>query len=453
MVSVLDDRSVSSNRRSRIVRTYYEIIRRTRQREKLRNDKETYGELENIEVIEEKPRDIKSVVSIEDKNEQKLRDIWVISLNDKMKTLGDNATTSWDNLCIYRVPPYLQENDTKSYMPQIVSIGPFHHGHKHLMPMERHKWRAVNMVMARTKHDIKMYIDAMKELEEKARACYQGPINMKRNEFIEMLVLDGVFIIEIFKGTSEGFQEIGYAPNDPVFGMRGLMQSIRRDMVMLENQLPWSVLTGLLHLQRPDVLDKVDVRLFQPFFQPLLPTREVLTEERGLHCLDVLRRGLLQSSGTSDEDMSMVDKQPQQLIHCVTELRNAGVEFMRKETGHFWDIEFKNGYLKIPKLLIHDGTKSLFLNLIAFEQCHIKSSKKITSYIIFMDNLINSSEDVSYLHHYGIIENWLGSDSGVSDLFNGLCKEVIFDPNDGYLSELSGEVNIYYRPSTEYIGP
>jgi len=209
MVSVLDDRSVSSNRRSRIVRTYYEIIRRTRQREKLRNDKETYGELENIEVIEEKPRDIKSVVSIEDKNEQKLRDIWVISLNDKMKTLGDNATTSWDNLCIYRVPPYLQENDTKSYMPQIVSIGPFHHGHKHLMPMERHKWRAVNMVMARTKHDIKMYIDAMKELEEKARACYQGPINMKRNEFIEMLVLDGVFIIEIFKGTSEGFQEIG----------------------------------------------------------------------------------------------------------------------------------------------------------------------------------------------------------------------------------------------------
>jgi len=68
-----------------------------------------------------------------------------------------------------------------------------------------------------------------------------------------------------------------------------------------------------------------------------------------------------------------------------------------------------------------------------------------------MDNLINSSEDVSYLHHYGIIENWLGSDSEVSDLFNGLGKEVIFDPNDGYLSALTGEVNIYYRRKWNYL--
>ena len=61
-----------------------------------------------------------------------------------------------------------------------------------------------------------------------------------------------------------------------------------------------------------------------------------------------------------------------------------------------------------------------------------------------MDNLINSSEDVSYLHHCGIIEHWLGSDSEVADLFNRLCKEVVFDPQDSYLSQLSSEVNRYY---------
>jgi len=69
----------------------------------------------------------------------------------------------------------------------------------------------------------------------------------------------------------------------------------------------------------------------------------------------------------------------------------------------------------------------------------------MTSYIIFMDNLINSSEDVTYLHYCGIIEHWLGSDSEVADLFNRLCQEVVFDPKDSHLSRLSGDVNRYYN--------
>lgn len=105
----------------------------------------------------------------------------------------------------------------------------------------------------------------------------------------------------------------------------------------------------------------------------------------------------------------------------------------------------KDGKLQIPRLLIHDGTKSLFLNLIAFEQCHLDCSNDITSYVIFMDNLINSPEDVGYLHYRGIIEHWLGSDAEVADLFNRLCQEVVFDINNSYLSLLSEEVNRYYN--------
>ncbi|CAL9246950.1 unnamed protein product [Arabidopsis halleri] len=458
MVLFSDGRSTSTHKRYRRlswfvpIHSFHEITRRDLG-QNLHNHEETYAEPGKIEVKEEKPKET--------------REEWVISIKDKMEqALRYDATNSWDKLCIYRVPFYLQENDKKSYLPQTVSIGPYHHGKEHLLPMERHKWRAVNKVMARTKHNIEMYIDAMKELEEEARACYQGPIDMKNsNEFTEMLVLDGCFVLELLKGTAQGFQKIGYAPNDPVFAKRGLMHSIQRDMIMLENQLPLFVLDRLLGLQpgtpnQTGIVADVAVQ----FFKTLMPTSEALTKSKslldsqeksdeladngGLHCLDVFHRSLIQSSeitnpGTPYGDMSMVDKQ-QQLIHCVTELRDAGVKFMRKETGQLWDIEFKNGYLKIPKLLIHDGTKSLFSNLIAFEQCHTQSSNNITSYIIFMDNLINSSQDVSYLHHDGIIEHWLGSDSEVADLFNRLCKEVIFDPKDGYLSQLSGEVNRYY---------
>ncbi|MCI03795.1 UPF0481 protein, partial [Trifolium medium] len=126
-------------------------------------------------------------------------------------------------------------------------------------------------------------------------------------------------------------------------------------------------------------------------------------------------------------------------------LKEAGIKFRKRKTDRFWDIKFKDGILRLPRLLIHDGTKSLFLNLIAFEQCHLDCSNDITSYVIFMDNLINSPEDVGYLHYRGIIEHWLGSDDEVADLFNRLCQEVVFDINNSYLSPLSESVNRYYN--------
>ncbi|EFH53989.1 predicted protein [Arabidopsis lyrata subsp. lyrata] len=407
------------------------------------------------------------------KQPEETRGEWVISIRDKMEqALREDATTSWDKLCIYRVPQYLQENNKKSYFPQTVSLGPFHHGNKHLLPMDRHKWRAVNMVMARTKHDIEMYIDAMKELEDRARACYEGPIDLSSNKFCEMLVLDGCFVLELFRGADEGFSELGYDRNDPVFAMRGSMHSIQRDMVMLENQLPLFVLNRLLEIQlgqrhQTGLVAQLAVR----FFDPLMPTDELLTKtdnslendkffnpiadkDKGeLHCLDVFRRNLLRPCSKPEPRLSrrrwswktrVADKRQQQLIHCVTELREAGIKFRRRKTDRFWDIRFENGYLEIPKLLIHDGTKSLFSNLIAFEQCHIDSSNDITSYIIFMDNLIDSPEDVSYLHYCGIIEHWLGNDYEVADLFNRLCQEVAFDPQNSYLSQLSNKVDRNY---------
>lgn len=58
-----------------------------------------------------------------------------------------------------------------------------------------------------------------------------------------------------------------------------------------------------------------------------------------------------------------------------------------------------------------------------------------------MNNLIDSAEDVGFLHHEGIIEHWLGNDNDVADLFNGLCQEVVADLNSSYLSGLTDKIN------------
>ncbi|ESW28761.1 hypothetical protein PHAVU_002G015900 [Phaseolus vulgaris] len=404
---------------------------------------------------------------------------WVVFIKEKLEQAGqDDVASSWSKLSIYKIPHYLRDStgDDKAFAPQIVSIGPYHHGKKRLRPMDRHKWRSLNHVLKRAKHDIRIYLDSMKEIEERARSCYEGSISLSSNEFVEMLVLDGCFVLELFRGATEGFKQLGYSRNDPVFAMRGSMHSIQRDMIMLENQLPLFVLDRLLGIQlgNPDMKGLVGALALR-FFDPLMPSDEPmsksdrnklesslgntitfdpLSDQEGLHCLEVFRRSLLRAGAQPvpriwikrrSNAQRVADKRRQQLIHCVTELKEAGIKFKKRKTDRFWDIKFKDGILRIPRLLIHDGTKSLFLNLIAFEQCHLDCSNDITSYIIFMDNLINSPEDVGYLHYRGIIEHWLGSDAEVADLFNRLCQEVVFDINNSYLSPLSEDVNRYYN--------
>ncbi|KAG7034325.1 UPF0481 protein, partial [Cucurbita argyrosperma subsp. argyrosperma] len=376
---------------------------------------------------------------------------WVITIKEKLgQAHQDEVESSWAKVSIYKVPHYLKDGDDKAVVPQIVSLGPYHHGKRRVRQMERHKWRSLHHILERTKHDIKLYLDAMKELEEKARSCYEGPFSYSSNEFVEMMVLDGCFVLELFRGAAEGFKQLGYPRNDPIFAMREL-------------QLGDHYQKGLV------------AELALRFFDPLTPNDEPLTKSNlnklesslgnttafdplgyqgGLHCLDVFRQSLLRSGPKLSPKVwikrrshtnRVADKRRQQLIHCVKELKDAGIRFQKKKTDRFWDINFNNGVMQIPRLLIHDGTRSLFLNLIAFEQCHLDCSNDITSYVVFMDNLIDSHEDVAYLHYCGIIEHWLGSDEEVAELFNRLCQEVVYDINASYLSQLSEDVNRYYN--------
>uniref|UniRef100_A0A5B7BNR9 Uncharacterized protein n=1 Tax=Davidia involucrata TaxID=16924 RepID=A0A5B7BNR9_DAVIN len=97
------------------------------------------------------------------------------------------------------------------------------------------------------------------------------------NEFVEMMLLDGCFILERFKGADEGFTKLGYSPSDPIFEMHGSIHSIRRDMMMLENQIPLFILDRLLELQLDNLDHQTDQKgrvaeLALQFFEPLTPT-------------------------------------------------------------------------------------------------------------------------------------------------------------------------------------
>ncbi|KAL5560866.1 hypothetical protein UlMin_030613 [Ulmus minor] len=224
---------------------------------------------------------------------------WVISIREKLEqACQDDVAGTWAKQFIYRVPYYLREGDDKAYFPQITP------------PQKDHnKWCSLHHVLKRTNHDISLYLKSIKELEEKARSCYEGPINLSSNEFVEMMVLDGCFVLELFRGAGGRFKHLGYPRNDLIFATCGYMLSIQRDMIMLENQIPLFILDQFLGLQLGDPDHRGFVaKLAVQFFDPLMPIDEPLTksdrnklesslgytttfdllfDQSGLHCLDV----------------------------------------------------------------------------------------------------------------------------------------------------------------------
>ncbi|KAF5933849.1 hypothetical protein HYC85_030020 [Camellia sinensis] len=388
---------------------------------------------------------------------------------------------------------------------------------------------------------------SMLPLANDTKKCYDKPIEgLTKSQFVEMMLLDACFILELLRGSANGWERCGYA-SDPlvVFNLRGFIPFIQQDLLMLENQLPFSVLHKFFTIIWDERANHESiVELVLKFFDPLFPgisknlSRHSKPNETPLHILDIVRmslepsrkaveqssetnkrirsccpgpslchfpgpnsfsfpcwqktnhghdaartvqdeegeRGSLQSPPTTttnsfpvqertgrtvvqenkeegeghdaaiqEEKEGTTPKSPEIAMHSVTRLRGTGIIFETKDSTKFTDIEFKEGKLLIPPLLIHDLTKSIFLNLMAFEQCYPHCDSYFTSYISFMDELINSPNDVEHLYEKRIIVHQLGSEEDVATLFNNLRKEIVFDTSDYYLLDVSQKLNKHYQ--------
>lgn len=184
--------------------------------------------------------------------------------------------------------------------------------------------------------------DSMKEIEERARSFYEGPISLSSKEFVEMLILDGCFVLELFRGATECFKTLGYSRNDPIFAIRGSMHSIQRNMIMLENQLPLLVLDLPLGIQlgNPNFTGLV-ANLALRFFDPLMPTDKPSTKS-DISKLESSLRGTAPFDPLGDRDgltVSMCFGE----VYCVQDL-----------SDHFPEYGSNDGHMLI-ELLTNDA--------------------------------------------------------------------------------------------------
>nr|GMC82097.1 UPF0481 protein At3g47200-like [Ipomoea batatas] len=273
-------------------------------------------------------------------------------------------------------------------------------------------------------HSIEEYQEYLRnemKLLEKVRNYYkQIGITYPHNdeELVEMLVLDGCFVVEFVLKCKEG------GNGDPRNSVDG--KKAREDMKVIGHTKEVPSFIRLVKFAFADNKPQKPMDLLHVVYSLCLP--------RNAQAL------ISQAAKGNEENMWL------KLNHMnnATELKEVGISFEKigqvfnmpkkyekipalKYPGStsLFDITFYNGVMTIPCFKVDNFTELFFRNMIAMEQrCDTLNPKYFTDYARLMDHLLDTNRDVSLLRKNGIIQNLLGEDRKVAYIFNNLSVEV-----------------------------
>ena len=198
-------------------------------------------------------------------------DSWVIQIKESLDALQEADDEEKElSMSVFNVPKELLADKPEAYIPQMVSIGPFHHWRSELYEMERHKLATACRFQKRKKGLAKfqsVVVEEFKKYDWQIRSCYDKFINCKEETLAWIMALDAVFLLECLQFYVRHTDKISHTadvkPLGRVLDSTGTSashNSILRDLMKLENQLPLFLLEKLLELQLGSK-DKAEERL------------------------------------------------------------------------------------------------------------------------------------------------------------------------------------------------
>jgi hypothetical protein len=290
--------------------------------------------------------------------------------------------------------------------------------------------------------------------EDHIRRCYAADSSkLSGDQFVMMVLLDAVFIFELFLRNEEYLGDNSKYQHDFIIGQPWLRAAIRRDLILLENQLPFSILNELYDCAMSTTHFKPFMYLSFRYFDKYKKTSE--PSQKILHFTDLVRCFLSFKHPDLKIDQNA---EPIKTLYSATMLQQAGIKFKPLPNVSLLDIRAwkplsidqtllsdKKGQLLMPSLEIDNNTECLLRNLIALEQLHYPGEEYICRYVKLLDFLVDLENDVDLLIENKVIVSKLGDSKAVAELINGLCREMVevsstFDP-------LSKLLNDYYDSS------
>ncbi|MED6133219.1 hypothetical protein PIB30_026411 [Stylosanthes scabra] len=297
--------------------------------------------------------------------------------------------------------------------------------------------------------------------------------------------------MELFLRNSERKDEPDKHKDDIMFTISWIRKAIRRDLLLLENQIPMFVLEELYKTvlllpgggdgdgnkkkKFPETFLKLAFDYFEVFYRHKKEnSREYMIQncEKCKHFTDLIRYtylpGKFQKSSKVDIKPFFTTFREIKQHHIPTrtakKLSEAGVSFEKVQNKSYLDIKFYKTpilsrllclgflpfttYLKvrlqIPQLNVNQTTECVLRNLIALEQCHAQYSDQpfLCNYVSLIDSFIHTGEDVELLVDKEVIVHELGSHKEIARLVNSLCTNVEVSSN--YYGKIIEELNGHY---------
>ncbi|OAY66972.1 UPF0481 protein [Ananas comosus] len=129
----------------------------------------------------------------------------VISMKSELSyywSLGENLEEGTKLSLIYKIPKHIREADRNAYEPIILSIGPYHHSTPAVLAMEKVKWNCLDYILKlNRKKTLQDYVRLIMGLADQVRKFYSEEIKIETDKYLEMLLLDGCFILVYLYGT------------------------------------------------------------------------------------------------------------------------------------------------------------------------------------------------------------------------------------------------------------
>jgi len=415
-----------------------------------------------------------------------------------------------DEQCIYRVPPSTRNKDPVSYIPRIVGIGPYHRkGFYHFKgcfhPEDAEnglKLKYVQAFLSRTNLSVGELVEKIKDMRdniESIRRCYAQTIEYNDDDFFKIILVDALFIIELFLRWHEDREETDHTKLKPWKRLR-----IRHDLVLLENQLPFFFLEQLYNDTfknelLPDIKEPVPDTVDEPLRgtpsfskicvncmctgtncfnriptatnEPPTGTNEPPTgtnqkisflqlsfnclhstsfqtecpRQSPRHFTDLLRSSIISSSEINIQNPIEGQKDVNH-VYSASQLMEAGLKFKVSPNKSFLDLTYpKYGVLSMPVLNINGSTEIFFRNMMAYEYYHHSATKVLIQYAAILNFLINTEEDVNILIDNKIIFNWTGDAKTVVTIINNLNSSFSMPDFIPHYFSICNSLNKFYE--------
>ncbi|XP_023732911.1 putative UPF0481 protein At3g02645 [Lactuca sativa] len=359
---------------------------------------------------------------------------------------------------IYMVPSVVQDLSPSSFTPRVVAIGPLHRHDEHLQGFEVQKITYLNNLLHRfcmvPEQTLRKCVEKVIGSIDEIKACYAVSTTYDDLELAKMMVIDACFILEFIQSVLVG---LSVGTNTLIIG------SIRKDMLLIENQIPYFILEDIFECTVLASGQMTSLTMYMSvFLRPYyFPEGNVVVPDASApeHIL-----GFLHKYFQPAERMPL-NPWPSIKRHSAMELHRAGMKFKPYEDENWalaMELElplplfpwfhdfiaipqfswFRPPTLRMPKARIHDSSELIFRNLLVYEHVKLYHERYVTSYVCAMDMLINTPEDVALLVKSKVLVSLFGSYEEAADMINKLCKNIPFKL---YYKQQWEEMDVYYN--------